>query len=136
MLSVFAKSWRYIMEVTMSEVSTVPPLSAKQSLKETWADILLTRGPVTVIALGGTGALFEGLFPVFDLRKAIFGSALLLVAAAFDLFVWMIRRRDITAELQALTEARTAAAERLEAINRDAPTTTREVKATQSLLTS
>ena len=107
----------------MTDLSATAAVVTVPSAKETWADILLTRGPVTVIALGGTGALFEGIFPLFDLQKAIFGSALLLVAAGFDLCVWMVRRADVKAQFKAIEAARIAAEARLVEIDRGSPST-------------
>lgn len=105
----------------MAEPAAAP--SSISASKASWVDFLLTRGPVGVIALGGTGALFNGLFPSFQIREAVFGASLLLVAAGFDLFVWLARRNQAIRDLADANRARDLAAQAVADADASAPTT-------------
>lgn len=60
--------------------------------------MLLQRSPLGAIALAGGWALWKGMFPGFDIREAVFGASLLLVAAMADLTIWFVKHR--TAQLR------------------------------------
>ena len=73
----------------MPDTTLVPIKPVEQSLQ----DVILQKGPLTILASGGGLALYKGLIPMFDIHQATFGAILLVVTALANMFIWVMKRR-------------------------------------------
>ena len=84
---------------------------------------LLQQGPLAVLAAGGATALWKGLLPTFEIRQAIFGASLLVLAALADMFVWIVKRKTARRLYEEKLEAHRDAGDYLQEVDKGAPTT-------------
>src|SRR5579872_214341 len=68
--------------------------SAVTDVMSNWVQLLFERGPLAVLAVGGTVALGRGLLPTFEIREALFGGGLLVIAAAAEAAIWITKLRS------------------------------------------
>ena len=62
--------------------------------------ILFSAAPVAILTIAGAISLGRGLWGTFDLKQAVFGASLLVVAALVELFVWFVKRRSGEREVE------------------------------------